>query len=96
MQTHQEKLSLKMQEVKNLELRYPGLAGWATDPGTRVLKGKKAEGALIWRQGHIKSEAWIGFLQLQAQEDLEPPEAEGVKKGFPPRALRGGCSPAET
>lgn len=60
---------------------------------TSVLKRAAEENAQIQRrEGHVKSEAELGVMQLKPEESLEPPEAGRGMEG----RLGSECGPADT
>lgn len=65
----------------------------ALNPTTGVLRRDRRRQDTETREGHVKTQANIGFTQPQAKDSPKPPEAGRGKEVPSPRALGGdmGC-----
>ena len=72
---------------------YPGLSGWVLNPKTSVLRGDgRGKDTKNKRRPH-EGGGQLRVTQSQAKELLEPPGAEGGRRGVSPRTPKGGGSP---
>lgn len=63
--------------IKDLELRLSGLLGWAVNPMTGVLiRGRRSD----IREEHVKTEAEVGIILLQAKEHWRGPQLEEERR----------------
>lgn len=57
-----------------------------------LIRAAKENVQIQRREGHVRSEAELGVMQLKPEESLEPPEAGRGTEG----RLGSECSPADT